>query len=78
MSNTREDYIQFMDFKVNGEMVHSYYAGHQNLSNIFLDIASKKTGDFSENDLGLVADMISRGYVIFKQSQICDILSLLF
>lgn len=63
MSNTREDYIQFMDFKVNGEMVHFYYAGHQNLSNIFLDIASKKTEEFSENDLGLVADMIKRGYV---------------
>lgn len=42
-SNERGDFIRFMDFPVNGEMVHHYFSGNQNITNVFLDIARGNT-----------------------------------
>lgn len=58
------DYVQFMDFPINGEMVHHYYFNRQNVTNVFLDIAKGNTEHFSDNDKALAADMIRKGYVV--------------
>ncbi len=66
--NARGDYIQFMDFNLNGDMVHHYFYGKQNATNLFLEIAAGKTGPFSENDASAIADMIRKGYVRTKNN----------
>lgn len=63
VANGDGDYVQFMDFPINGEMVQHYYFNRQNVTNIFLDIARGSTEQFSENDKAVAADMIRRGYV---------------
>ncbi len=62
--NDSGDYVQFMDFPINGEMVHHYCFNRQNVANVFLDIAKRNTAHFSENDLAVAADMVRKGYVI--------------
>ena len=62
--NNDGDYVQFMDFPINGEMVHHYCFNRQNVTNVFLDIAKGNTAHFSENDLALAADMVRKGYVL--------------
>lgn len=64
MSNNNGDYIQFMDFPINGEMVHQYYFNRQDAANVFLDIAKGNTKQFNENDKAVVADMVRKGYVV--------------
>ena len=61
--NSAGDYVQFMDFPINGEMVHHYCVNRQNVTNVFLDIAKGNTEHFSDNDKALAADMVRRGYV---------------
>ena len=63
-SNSNGDYIQFMDFPINGEMVHHYCFNRQEVTNIFLDIAKGNTKHFSENDNAIAAEMVRKGYVI--------------
>ncbi len=63
-ANSAGDHVQFMDFPINGEMVHHYYFDRQNAVNIFLDIARGSIEHFSENDKALAADMIRKGYVV--------------
>ncbi|MBQ7876599.1 MAG: RNA polymerase sigma factor [Clostridia bacterium] len=65
--NKNGDYIQFMDFPINGEMVHNYYFNRQNITNVFLDIAKGKTEYFSENDKAVAADMVRKGYVVSNE-----------
>ena len=67
MENEAGDYIQFMDFPVNGEMVHHYCFNRQNVANVFLDIAKGRTEHFSENDKAAAAEMIRKGYVISNE-----------
>ena len=62
--NSAGDYVQFMDFPINGEMVHHYCFNRQNVTNVFLDIAKSNTELFSDNDKALAADMVRKGYVI--------------
>ncbi|MBQ8496263.1 MAG: RNA polymerase sigma factor [Clostridia bacterium] len=62
--NSNGDYVQFMDFPINGEMVHHYCFNRQNVTNVFLDIAKGHTAHFSDNDKALAADMVRKGYVI--------------
>lgn len=62
--NSTGDYVQFMDFPINGEMVHHYCFNRQNVTNVFLDIAKGNTAHFSDNDKALAADMVRKGYVI--------------
>ena len=62
--NDSGDYVQFMDFPINGEMVHHYCFNRQNVANVFLDIAKRNTAHFSENDLAVAADMVRKGYVV--------------
>ena len=62
--NSAGDYVQFMDFPINGEMVHHYCFNRQNVTNVFLDIAKGNTEHFSGNDKALAADMVRKGYVI--------------
>ena len=62
--NSTGDYVQFMDFPINGEMVHHYCFNRQNVTNVFLDIAKGNTEHFSDNDKALAADMVRKGYVI--------------
>ena len=64
VSNSVGDYVQFMDFPINGEMVHHYCFNRQNVTNIFLDIAKGNTEHFSENDKAIAADMVRKGYGI--------------
>lgn len=64
VSNSNGDYIQFMDFPINGEMVHHYCFNRQEVTNIFLDIAKGNTKHFSENDKAIAAEMVRKGYVI--------------
>ena len=62
--NSVGDYVQFIDFPINGEMVHHYCFNRQNVTNVFLDIAKGSTEHFSDNDKALAADMVRKGYVI--------------
>ena len=62
--NKSGDYVQFMDFPINGEMVHFFFAFQQHAVNVFLDIAKDNTAHFSENDLAQAAELVKRGYVI--------------
>lgn len=66
--NSAGDYVQFMDFPINGEMVHHYCFNRQNVTNVFLDIAKGDTGHFSDNDKALAADMVRKGYVISNEN----------
>ena len=61
--NSVGDYIQFMDFPINGEMVHHYYWDRQDITNVFLDVAKGNAEHFSDNDKALAADMIRKGYI---------------
>ena len=67
VTNETGDYIQFMDFPINGEMVHHYYFNRQNVINVFLDVAKGITDKFSENDKALAADMVRKGYIISNE-----------
>ncbi len=62
--NSIGDYLQFMDFPINGEMVHHYFFNQHNVMNVFLDIAKGNTEHFSDNDKALAADMVRKRYVI--------------
>lgn len=62
--NSLGDRVQFMDFPINGEMVHHYFFNCQNDTNIFLDTAKGTTGDFSENDRIIAAEMVRKGFMI--------------
>ncbi len=64
VTNNRGDYIQFMDFPINGEMVHPYFFHRENVTHVFLDIAKGNTEQFSENDMAAAADMVRKGYVL--------------
>ena len=66
--NENGDSVRFMDFPVNGEMVHHYFSNHQTATNVFLDIAKRNTAHFSENDLAAAADMVRKGYVLSKEN----------
>lgn len=66
--NENGDSVRFMDFPVNGEMVHHYFSNHQTATNVFLDIAKRNTAYFSENDLAAAADMVRKGYVLSKEN----------
>lgn len=66
VENNSGDYVQFMDFPINGEMVHQYCFNRQNVTNVFLDIAKGNTVQFSENDLATAADMVRKGFVLQK------------
>lgn len=68
VENQAEDGIHFMDFPINGEMVHFYYFDKQNVTNVFLDIAKGCTEHFSENDKAAIADMVRKGYVISNET----------
>ncbi len=65
--NETGDYVQFMDFPINGEMVHHYCFNRQNVTNVFLDIAKGNSQNFSENDKAVAADMIRKGYVLSNE-----------
>lgn len=62
--NKDGDYVQFMDFPINGEMVHFFFAYNQSAVNVFLDIAKSNTAHFSENDLAQAAELIKRGFAV--------------
>ena len=68
--NSVGDYVQFMDFPINGEMVHHYCFNRQNVTNVFLDIAKGNTELFSDNDKALAADMVRKGYVISNDEEL--------
>lgn len=60
--NAQGDWAQFMDFPINGDMVH-HYLYNQAASNVFLGIAKGNAGSFSENDEAIAAELVRRGYV---------------
>lgn len=61
--NARGDRAQFMDFPVNGEMVHHTMYGKLS-GNVFLAIARGETVGFSENDKAIAAEQVRKGYVL--------------
>ena len=89
VTNDNGDYMQFMDFPINGEMVHHYYYNRKPTSNVYFDIANGIIEKFSENDLTLVADMVKKGYVkinngtwtvnvpVFTKTQFSELLKVL-
>ena len=66
-SNTTGDRIEFMDFPINGEMVHPHM--RQEAANVFLDIAKGKALNFSINDKLRAADMTKMGYVHMEKEE---------
>ncbi len=68
--NQAGDRVHFMDFPINGEMVHHYFFNRQNEVNVFLDIAKGCTAHFSENDRALAADMVRKGYIVSNEEGI--------
>ncbi|MBP3647389.1 MAG: RNA polymerase sigma factor [Clostridia bacterium] len=64
MVNKTGDYIQFMDFPINGDMVHHFFFDRQDAVNVLLDIVKGNTCHFSENDRSVVAELVQRGYVV--------------
>ena len=66
ISSTSNDsgYVQFMDFPINGEMVHPYFYNRQSITIVILDIARGKTGHLSETDKAAAAELVLKGYVI--------------
>ncbi len=68
--NAKGYYVQFMDFNLNGDMVHHYFYGKQNAVNLFLEIATGSNGPFNENDSAVIADMIRKGYVRIKNDRL--------
>lgn len=70
VENNIGDYVQFMDFPINGEMVHQYCFNRQNVTNVFLDIAKGNTVQFSENDLATAADMVRKGFVLQNENKL--------
>lgn len=70
MVNKAGDYIQFMDFPINGEMVHHFFFSRQDAVNVLIDIVKGSTGHFSENDRLVVAELVQRGYVVSDEQGI--------
>ena len=68
LSNEAGDYIQFMDFPVNGEMVHHFFYGRQDAVNVIMDIIEGNTAHFSENDRVVVAELVQRGYAVSDEN----------
>ncbi len=63
VTNKEGDCVYFLDFLLNGEMVHHYFFDQQKTTNVLLDIAKARVEGFSENDKSIVADMVRKGYV---------------
>lgn len=63
MENAKGDWVQFMDFPINGDMVHHHLYG-QAAANVFLAIARGEEDSLSENDAAVAAELVRRGYVI--------------
>ena len=86
-SNEAGDRIQFMDFPINGEMVHFYFYPQQSAVNVFLDIARNKKL-LGVNDRLLAAEMVKKGYIrcadgalkinvpVFTESKFAELTSL--
>jgi len=70
LCNEAGDYIQFMDFPVNGEMVHHFFYGRQDAVNVIMDIIEGNTAHFSENDRVVVAELVQRGYAVSDEKGI--------
>ncbi len=70
LRNEAGDYIQFMDFPVNGEMVHHFFYGRQDAINVMMDIIEGNTAHFSENDRVVVAELVQRGYAVSDEGGI--------
>ena len=66
--NKEGDYIQYLDFPINGEMVHHYFYCRQSTINVFLDLAKENTAHFSENDWEEAAELVKKGYVLSTEN----------
>lgn len=63
VENAREDFVQCMDFPLNGEMVHPTLC-RQATANVFLSIARNEGENLSENDAAIAAELVKKGYVL--------------
>ena len=87
--NERGDYMRCMDFSVNGEMRHSYFAMHRDARMLLFDIANGKMEHMSEVDEFRKAEMVRLGYLrrdsgrlmvnapVFRRAQYNALLTLL-
>ena len=62
MDNSRGDWVQCMDFPVNGDMVH-HKLYNASWANVFLAVARGDAADLSENDQTIAAELVRLGYV---------------
>lgn len=62
MENNRGDWVQCMDFPINGEMVH-HKLYQSAWANVFLGIAKGEAAHLSENDEAIAAELVRLGYV---------------
>jgi len=58
-------YVQFMDFPVNGELVHNSFYKRQDCVNVLLAAAGEGTdiSAMSENDRAIAAELLRKGYL---------------
>lgn len=61
LTNKAGDLIRFLDYSMNGDMLHHYFYNYQNHTNTILDVANGNTDNFSENDLEVIAGFIKKG-----------------
>lgn len=65
MADAHDNIIRFMDFPINGPMVHHIFFRNRAYTNVFLSIA-RGTADTrsSENDQAIAAELVKKGYVL--------------
>lgn len=69
MEDQRGDWVQCMDFPLNGDMVH-HYLYRQAVANVFLAIARGEAEQLSENDEAIAAELVKRGYACRKEDKL--------
>lgn len=63
MVTERGDHMRCMDFPVNGEMVHPYFARHGDALLLLMDVATGRVREMSESDELRAAEMVRYGYL---------------
>ncbi len=64
MADDHGDVIHFMDFPINGDMVHHTFFPGRAYMNVFLSIAHGTADALSENDAAIAAELVRKGYVL--------------
>ena len=71
VSNKNGGRIFFMDFGINGEIIHHIFFSSLSNTNVLLELAGGRTEGFGENDLAVLADMVKQGIVRNDNGKLC-------